>query len=86
MKKIFNMNKLSDRNIFLSVIILFSVSIIFMPSDGYAEEINVKSIGLEETTIITITNESMKDIKSFRIWLSENFNFESFKTEKNWIG
>jgi len=86
MKKIFNMNKLSDRNIFLSLIILFSISIILIPSNGYAEEINVKSIGLEETTIITITNESMKDIKSFRIWLSENFNFESFKTEKNWIG
>ena len=86
MKKNFNMNKLSDRNIFLSVIILFSISIFLIPSNGYAEEINVKSIGLEETTIITITNESMKDIKSFRIWLSENFNFESFKTEKNWIG
>ena len=86
MKKIFNMNKLSNRNIFLSVIILFSISIVLIPSNGYAEEINVKSIGLEETTIITITNESMKDINSFRIWLSENFNFESFKTGKNWIG
>jgi len=86
MKKIFSMNKLSGRGIFLSAIILFSISIVLIPSNGYAEEINVKSIGLEETTIITITNESMKDIKSFRIWLSENFNFESFKTEKNWIG
>ena len=86
MKKMANMKKSVTSSIALSVIILFSVSIIFMPSNGYAEEINVKSIGLEETTIITITNESMKDIKSFRIWLSENFNFESFKTEKNWIG
>ena len=47
-----------------------------VPSSAYAEEINVKSIGLDETTIITVTNESIKDIKSFRIWLSENFNFE----------
>ena len=27
-----------------------------------------------------------KDVKTFRIWLSQNANFESFKTEKGWIG
>ena len=24
--------------------------------------------------------------KVFRIWLSQNANFESFKTEKGWVG
>ena len=86
MKIMTKVKKLPRSTTLLSVIVLFSISIILAPSSAYAEEISVKSIGLDETTIITVTNESMKDIKSFRIWLSENFNFESFKTEKNWIG
>tara|TARA_B100001142_G_scaffold280741_1_gene292138 strand:- start:80 stop:2248 length:2169 start_codon:yes stop_codon:yes gene_type:complete len=86
MKTMAKVKKLPISTTLLSVITLFSISIILAPSSVYAEEISVKSIGLDETTIITVTNESMKDIKSFRIWLSENFNFESFKTEKNWIG
>lgn len=86
MKKMTKVRKLPINITMISVIALFSISMILVPSSAYAEEINVKSIGLDETTIITVTNESMKDIKSFRIWLSENFNFESFKTEKNWIG
>ena len=86
MKTMTKVKKLPISTTLLSVITLFSISIILAPSSVYAEEISVKSIGLDETTIITVTNESMKDIKSFRIWLSENFNFESFKTEKNWIG
>ena len=86
MKTMTKVKKLPISTTLLSVITLFSISIILAPSSVYAEEISVKSIGLDETTIITVTNESMKDIKSFRIWLSDNFNFESFKTEKNWIG
>ena len=47
MKKMANMKKSVTSSIVLSVIILFSVSIIFIPSNSYAEEINVKSIGVE---------------------------------------
>jgi hypothetical protein len=86
MKKMVNMKKSVTSSIVLSVIVLFSVSIIFMPSDSYAEEINVKSIGVEKTSIITFTNEGIQDVKTFRIWLSQDANFESFKTEKGWIG
>jgi len=80
------MKKPVTSSILLSVIILFSVSIIFMPSNGYAEEISVKSMGIEKTSIITFTNEGAQDVKTFRIWLSQDANFESFKTEKGWIG
>ncbi|RCL29819.1 MAG: biofilm-associated protein [Nitrosopumilus sp.] len=80
------MKKSVTSSIVLSIIILFSASIIFMPSNGYAEEINVKSIGVEKTSIITFTNDGTQDVKTFRIWLSQDANFESFKTEKGWIG
>ena len=86
MKKITDMRKSSKRRIFLSVIVLFSISLILTPLNGYAEEIDVKSVGLDKTTIITLTNEGSKDVKTFRIWLSQDANFQSFKTEKGWIG
>nr|MCS5527979.1 biofilm-associated protein [Nitrosopumilus sp.] len=76
----------STRGIFLAIVILFSVSLILIPSNGYAEEIDVKSIGLDKTTVISFTNDTGEDVKTFRIWLSENVNFKSFKTEKGWIG
>ena len=86
MRKTSNMNKLSKKSIFLSVIILFSISLILTPLNGYAEEIDVKSVGVQETSIITFTNNGIKDVKIFRIWLSQDTNFQSFKTEKGWIG
>ena len=81
------MNKSSKRGIFLSAIILFSISLILTPLNGYAEEIDVKSVGVDKTTIITLTNDGSKeDVKTFRIWLSQDANFQSFKTEKGWVG
>ena len=48
------MNKSSMREFsFLYAFIIFNI-IFLIPSNAYAEEINVKSIGLEETTIITV--------------------------------
>jgi len=80
------MNKSSTRGIFLSIILLFSLILIAIPSNAYAEEINVKSISLEETTIMILTNDSNRDVNSFRIWLGSDFSFQSFKTEKEWVG
>lgn len=74
----------SMRGIFLSVLI-FSISLVLIPN-VYAESINAKSIALEETTIIEFTNDGTSDVNSFRIWLSSDFNFKSFKTEKGWTG
>ncbi|WP_255464605.1 biofilm-associated protein [Nitrosopumilus sp. b2] len=80
------MNTSSMRGILLSVILLFSITLILVPSNTFAEEINAKSIGLEETVIIEFTNDSDTEINTFRIWLGADFNFKSFKTEKGWIG
>ena len=67
MKKMANMKKSVTSSIALSIIILFSVAIIFMQSNGYADEINVKCIGVERPSIITFTNEEIKDVTTFRI-------------------
>jgi hypothetical protein len=81
-----NLNKSSNRGILISAIILFSISLIIIPLEVYADEINVTSIGIDETAIITVTNNSDTEIKTFRVWLGEEFNFKSFKTEKGWTG
>jgi hypothetical protein len=80
------MNKSSTRGIFLSITLLFSIVLIAIPSNVYAEEINVKSFALEETTIIEFTNDSDEEVNTFRIWLGSDFSFKSFKTEKGWVG
>ena len=54
------MNKSSKRGIILATVILFSISLILIPSNAYAEEINVKSLGVDKTTIITLTNDAVK--------------------------
>ena len=77
------MKKSVTSSIVLSIIILFSASIIFMPSNGYAEEINVKSIGVEKTSIITFTNDGTQDVKTFRIWLSQDANLNPLKQKKD---
>ena len=86
MKKTTDMKKSSKRGIFLSVVVLFSISLILTPLNGYAEEMDVKSVGVDKTTIITLTNEGVKNVETFRIWLSQDTNFQSFKTERGWIG
>ena len=80
------MNKSSMRGIFLSITLLFSIILVIIPSNAYAEEVNVKSFAFEETTIIEFTNDSDQVVNTFRIWLGSDFSFKSFKTEKGWVG
>ncbi|MGY5143156.1 MAG: biofilm-associated protein [Candidatus Nitrosopumilus sp. bin_32a] len=80
------MHRSSTRGIFLSVVLLFSIMLMTLPSNVYGEEISVTSIALEETSLLELTNDSTKDIKTLRIWLGSDFSFKSFKTEKGWVG
>ena len=50
------------------------------------DEIMVKSIFFEKSTIIEFTNEGKENVNSISIWLGSNYNFESFKTEMGWLG
>ena len=87
MKQIVRMNESSMRGIFLSLILIFTLSIISIPIDTFAaDEINVKSISFEKSTILEITNDGTKEVNSFRIWLASDYNFEFFKTESGWTG
>ena len=81
-----NMNKSSGRGILLSIVLLLSITLFTIPSNVYGEEITVKSIALDETTILELTNDSDENVNSLRIWLGSDFNFKSFKTEKGWTG
>jgi hypothetical protein len=75
------------RGIFLSLILIFALSVISITINAYAEdEIGVKSFAFEKGTIIEFTNEGKEEVYSFRIWLGSDYNFESFKTEKGWLG
>ncbi len=81
------MNESSMRGIFLSLILIFALSVIVIPNNTYAvDEIVVKSIAFEKSTIIEIRNDGNEEVNSFRIWLGSDYNFESFKTENGWIG
>ncbi len=80
------MNKFTTKGMFLSIVLLFSLVLITFPINSYAEEVNVKSFSLDETTIIQVENNSNEDINTFRIWLGSDFTFKSFKTEKGWVG
>ena len=83
-KEMDSMNTSSMRGIILSILV-FSISLAIIPN-VYAENVNAKSIGFEETTIIEFTNDGATDVNSFRIWLGSDFSFKSFKTEKGWVG
>ncbi|MEX0862716.1 biofilm-associated protein [Nitrosopumilus sp.] len=80
------MNRSSTRGIFLSIVVLFSITIIAFPSMAYGEEITVNSIALEETSVLELTNDSNENVNTVRMWLGSDFSFMSFKTEKGWVG
>jgi hypothetical protein len=81
------MSKSSMRGIYLSLILVFSISLTLIPNDVYGEdEVNVESISFEKSTIMEFTNEGNEEVKSLRIWLSSDYNFESFKSENRWTG
>jgi len=81
-----NMSRSSTRGVFLSMVLLFSLVLITLPSNVYGEEISISSIALEETSVLELTNDSTVDVNTLRIWLGSDFNFKSFKTEKGWTG
>lgn len=87
MKQLEHMNKSSTRGIFLSLILLCLTVTIIIPINVYAAEtIEAKSFSFEETAIIEFTNSGNEDVNSFRIWLGNDINFKSFKTESGWTG
>ena len=81
-----NMHKFLVKGIFISNILLLSLIFTVIPSEVHAEEINVTSVALDETSIIKVTNNSNEEINTIRIWVGSEFSFESFKTQEGWLG
>ena len=76
---------LSALSLALLTISLFSIS----ENLAYGEnEIIANSYGLENSTILELKNNrgNNVEIDTIRIWLSGDNSFQSFKTEKGWIG
>lgn len=87
MDKLTNMTKYSMGGIFLSIVLISSITmLITIPENVFADEVEVSSIALDETTIIELTNNSNEDVNTFRIWLGAGTTFKSFKTENGWVG
>ena len=75
------------RGIFLSAILIFSISVISIQDYAFAaDDIVVTSVSFEKSTIIEFANDKPEEIHTVRIWLGSDNNFESFKTESGWTG
>lgn len=75
------------RGIFLSSILIFALSVISIQDYAFAaDDIVVKSVSFEKSSIIEFSNDKPEDVHSIRIWLGSDNNFESFKTENGWTG
>ena len=68
-------------------LVLFTPLILigFTLDDVFADEkeITSQSFSFENTSIIEFTNNSLKEIKTIRIWLTDS-SFNSFKSESGW--
>ena len=70
----------------ITYFVVFSLfALLIIPLNAYAQE-SVTSYSLDETTLIEVQNNSDVDISSVRMWGGGAFNFETFKTEKGWVG
>jgi hypothetical protein len=79
-------NQASTRVLFVLTGLLFTFVLISSPSTVHGEEISLTSIAFEETSILELTNNSNKEVKTLRVWLGSDFSFDSFKTELGWVG
>ena len=74
--------------VFFSIILVSSIILLSSFENSFADEIIAESVGFENSTILELKNSrgNIANIDSVRIWLSEENEFKSFKTEQGWIG
>jgi len=75
----------SSPGIFLLLVFLTSFTIISFTLGGVFddEKITTQSFSFENTTIIEFTNNSLEELKTVRIWLTDS-SFKSLKLENGW--
>ncbi len=82
------MQKSLVRGVILSVL-LVAVLVVIQPIEDVSaqqKKVTAKSISFEETSIIEFENEGNSEASMFRLWLSNDVSFKSFKTEQGWTG
>ena len=74
--------------VIFSIFLISSLVIISTTENVFAEEIIVKSTSFEDSTILELSNSRGNDVNvnTVRIWLSEDNEFKTFKTEQGWTG
>ena len=74
--------------VLFSLLLISSIIIVSSLENSYADEIIATSTGFENSTILELKNSrgNLASIDSVRIWVSEENEFKSFKTEKDWLG
>ena len=71
-----------------SIFLISSVIQVSTVQSSFADEIIATSTGFEDSTILELKNSRGNEVNvdSVRIWLSEDNEFKSFKTEQGWMG
>jgi len=74
--------------ILFSVVLVSSIILLSSFENSFADEVIAESIGFENSAILELKNSrgNIANIDSVRIWLSEENEFKSFKTEQGWMG
>jgi len=78
----------SHSTILFSILLISSIILVSTFETGYGEEVIATSIGFENSIILELKNSrgNIANIDSVRIWLAEDNEFKSFKTEQGWMG
>ena len=80
------------RLFFVGILCISLLSISFLSISDYTaygeNEIIVNSVGFENSTVLEFKNSrgNNTEIDSVRMWLGDENSFQSFKTEKGWMG
>lgn len=80
---------MSSHSILLfSLIMISSIILVSSIENSFSEEIIATSLGFENSVILELKNSrgNTASIDTVRIWLGEDNEFKSFKTEQGWIG
>jgi hypothetical protein len=71
-----------------SIFLISSLVLVSSVQNSFADEVIATSLGFEDSTILELKSSrgNEANINSVRIWLSEDNEFKSFKTEQGWMG
>tara|TARA_B100000029_G_scaffold37130_1_gene34924 strand:+ start:860 stop:2974 length:2115 start_codon:yes stop_codon:yes gene_type:complete len=74
--------------VIFSIFLISSIILVSSIDSSHADEIMAKSIGFDGSIIFELKNSrgSITSIDSVRVWINEENEFTSFKTEQGWMG